>query len=97
MADKEKRIQIFLKRMGMKGKLKMVKTLQEACIVVVLDSNSTCNGSFFEKEGYQIALSRGETFPEDRVHFLKSTNPRNSQMVTRGLMTKTYGISEIPL
>ena len=79
--------------MCMKGKLKTVKTLQEASIVVVLDSNST----FFEKVGYQIALSRGETFPEDRVHFLKSTNPRNSQMVTRGLMTKTYRISEIPL
>ena len=37
MADKEKRIQKFLTKIGLKGKLKSVKTLEEATVVVVED------------------------------------------------------------
>ena len=88
MADKEKRIQKFLIRMRLKGKIKEVGTLEKAGIVIVTDPHSICDYLFFDKKGYQDALSRGETYPEDRVHFMVLTNPRNNNLILRGLLNK---------
>ena len=96
MADKEKRIRKFLNKMNIKGKLKTVKTLDEASIVIILDPHTTVNSFLYDKAGYQTALSRGETFPEDMVHFLTSTNPRNNDLVTRGILFKTPGLGNKP-
>ena len=52
MADKEKRIQKFLAKAGFKGKLKSVKTLEEATIVIVEDSHNKYNN------GIIVASSR---------------------------------------
>ena len=73
MADKEKRIQKFLTKTRLKGKLKTVKTFEEASIIVVEDRHSKTNNMFYDKRGFEYALENGETFPEDRVHFLVST------------------------
>ena len=97
MADKEKRIQKFLNKIRLKGKLKTVKTLDEASVVIILDPHSTVNSFLYDKAGYQTALSRGETFPEDTVHFLTPTNPRNKDLVTRGVLTKTRGLGNKPI
>ena len=94
MADKEKRLQKILNKMMMKGKLKTVKTFEEASIVMVVDPHSIFNNVIYDKKGYQLALSKGETFPEDRVHFLVSTNPRNRQLVERGVLASTRGLME---
>ena len=91
MADKEKRLQKFLARVSLKGKLKSVKTIEEAIVVVVEDPRNKAYNVVYDKTDYQRALSNGETFPEDRVHFLTSTNPRNSKLVVRGIFTKTQG------
>ena len=93
MADKEKRIRKFLNKMNIKGKLKTVKTLDEASIIIILDPHTAINSSFYDKAGYQHALLKGETFPEDTVHFLTPTNPRNKDLITRGLLLKTDGLS----
>ena len=85
MADKEKRIQKFLTKVGLKGKLKSVKTLEEATVVIVEDPRNKVNNVFYDKASYQTELSRGETFPEDAVHFLTSTNSRNTRLVERGI------------
>ena len=96
MADKEKRIRKFLNKINIKGKLKTVKTLDEANIIIILDPHTAINSVFYDKAGYQTALLRGETFPEDMVHFLTPTNPRNNDLVMRGLLFKTHGLGIKP-
>ena len=91
MADKEKRIQKFLAKVGLKGKLKSVKTLEDATVVIVEDSRNKYNNDIYDIHHYQILLERSGPFPADRVHFLTSTNPRNKGLVERGLFTKTQG------
>ena len=96
MADKEKRIRKFLNKINIKGKLKTVKTLDEASIIVILDPHTAINSFFYDKAGYLAALSRVETYPEETVHFLTPTNPRNKDLVTRGLLSKTHGLGIKP-
>ena len=97
MADKEKRIRKFLDKINIKGKLKTVKTLDEASVIIILDPHTAVNSFLYDKAGYQAALSRGETFPEDMVHFLTPTNPRNKDLVTRGILLKTHGLGNKPV
>ena len=94
MADKEKRIQTFLTKNSLKGKLKSVKTFEEASIIVVEDRHSKTNNMFYDKRGFEYALENGETFPEDRVHFLVSTNPRNRKLVERSVLTNNHGLTD---
>ena len=96
MTDKDKRIQKFLTKVGLKAKLKSVKTIEKATVVVVEDPHDKANNVFYDKAGYQTELSRGETFPEDAVHFLTSTNPRNKGLVERGIFTLSRGIEILP-
>ena len=96
MADKEKRIQKFLTKVGLKGKLKSVKTLEEATVVIVEDPRNKCDNVIYDIYHYQIALERNGPFPTIRVHFLTSTNPRNKGLVERGIFTKAKGSQTFP-
>ena len=96
MADKEKRIQKFLSKTKLKGKLKSVKTIEEATILIVEDPRDKVNNVVYDKTDYQRALEKKGPFPEDRVHFLTSTNPRNKRLVERGIFTKTQGLETLP-
>ena len=91
MVDKEKRIQKFLTKVGLKGKLKSVKTLEEASVVIVEDPRNKCDNVIYDICHYQIALERSGPFPADRIHFLTSTNPNNKGLVERGIFTKAKG------
>ena len=94
MADKEKRIRKFLDKINIKGKLKTVKTLDEASVIIILDPHTAVNSFLYDQAGYQAALSRGETF---MVHFLTPTNPRNKDLVTRGILLKIRGLGNKPV
>ena len=96
MADKEKRIQKFLTKVGLKGKLKSVKTLEEATVVIVEDPRNKANNVIYDIAHYQITLERSGPFPADQVHFLTSTNPRNKGLVERGIFTKAKGSQTFP-
>ena len=96
MADKEKRIQKFLTKVGLKGKLKLVKTIEEATVVVVEDPRDKANNVVYDRTHYQMVLERMGPFPEDRVHFLTSTNPRNKRLVERGIFTHSQGLEMLP-
>ena len=96
MADKEKRLRKILTKAGLKGKLKSVKTYEESSIVVVEDPCCATKNVFFDKRGFEYALSKGETFSEDRVHFLVSTNPRNTQLVERSVLTNNRRLLSRP-
>ena len=87
MADKEKRLRKILLKYRYKGILKSVKTLEEAIIVLVEDPRTRKNNQFFHKEIYQLALDRGDTFPEHLVHFLVLSNSRNIRQVTESKVT----------
>ena len=95
MVDKEKRLQKLLSKARLKGKLKSVKTLEEAGIVFVEDPRSTTKNSFFDKIGYEYAIANGYNFPEDKVHFLIATNPRNRQLVERSVLTNNRGLTDL--
>ena len=96
MVDKEKRLRKILSKVGLKGKLKSVKTYEESSILVVEDPCSVTKNVFFDKRGFEYALSNGETFPEDRVHFLVSTNPRNRQLVEQSVLSNNRRLTERP-
>ena len=92
MADKEKRLRKLLNKINIKGKLKTVKTLGEASVIIIMDPHTIANSFLYDKAGYQTVLSRGVTFPEDMVHFLTPINPRNKDLVTHGILLKARGL-----
>ena len=81
MADKEKRLHKILCRRGMKGKLKSVATLEEAYMIIIEDGQSMTKNKLMRKDNYLIALENGYTFPEDKVHYLVPSNPRDVRNV----------------
>ena len=82
MADKEKRLRKALLNLNLKGKLKMVKTLEEAHFVLI---NKIGHGTFrlTRKDMYIKILKDGYTFPEEEVYYLVSTNPRDVRSIER--------------
>ena len=93
MTDKEKRLHKILAKLDLRGILKHVKTLEEAHLVLVVNTDVSNTYSVYKKEYYKKALEDGNTYPEDRVHFVIATNPRNRRLVEQSLMTNKYGAS----
>ena len=94
MTDKEKRIQKILAKTCLKGKLKSVKTFEESGIVIVENPSNESRWLIFDKNGFIHFQSNGKTFPEDRVHFLVSTNPRNKRLVEKSILCNTNRIKD---
>ena len=88
MADKEKRLRKILIKIGKRGVLKHVGTLEEAHVVLVENHTNPFNikYAFYKKEEYQYVLTNGYGFPEERVYFLVATNPRNWQQVAQSVL-----------
>ena len=84
MADKEKRLRKILSKKGWKGRLKSVATLEEAYMIIIENGQSMTKTQLVEKDTYVKALENGYTFPEDRVHYLVHSNPRDVQHVAWG-------------
>ena len=97
MADKEKRLLKILSKKGLKGKLKSVKTYEESGIVIVEDPCGENKILIFDKNGFKYAQSNGKTFPEDRVHFLVSANPRDRRLVEKSILSSVNRIKDRPL
>ena len=83
MADKEKRLRKILSRRGWKGRLKSVATLEEAHMIIIEDGQSMTKTLFIDKDMYVMALENGYTFPEDRIHYLVPSNPRDVRNVAQ--------------
>ena len=89
MADKEKRLRKILLNGCLKGQLKLVKTLEEAHIIIVQDPRYPKDKiMFYNRGGYQAALNNGETFPEECIYFTTPTNPRNINQITKRIILK---------
>ena len=83
MVDKEKRLRKILSKMGWKGRLKSVATLEEAYMIIIENGQSITKTQLVEKDTYVKALEDGYTFSEDRVHYLVPSNPRDVRNVAR--------------
>ena len=92
MADKEKRLRKILDRRGLKGKLKSVKTLQEARVICLDSEESISKALFMGKDTYIRFLEAGHTFLEDQVHYLISSNPKNARHIERQILTSSTGM-----
>ena len=79
MVDKEKRLCKILSKMGWKGRLKSVATLEEAHMIIIEDGQSMIKSPFMDKDTFVRLLDQGHTFPEDKVHFLVHSNPRDAR------------------
>ena len=86
MADKEKRLRKILVRIGLKGKLKPVDTLEEAHIIIVENKPSNL---VIGISTYKQWIAEGHTFPEDKVHYLVSSNPRNAWHIDHGFIANS--------
>ena len=86
MADKEKRLRKILSRNNLKGKLKLVATLDEAHLVLI-KKISLSTSRLIRKEDYLEIVQNGYTFSEEEVYYLVSTNPRDTQSIERKYLT----------
>ena len=91
MADKEKRLRKILTKIYMKGVVKRAKTLEESHLVLVENANDPSLYTFYKKEDYKEILDHGYTFPDDLVHYLIPSNPRNRRKVEQSIMTNKFG------
>ena len=92
MADKEKRLRKILVKKGFKGKLKSVATIEEAHLICVENSQCISKTIITGKDTYKQLLEEGHTFPEDQVHYLVSSNPRNTWHIEHKILSNSYGI-----
>ena len=74
MADKSKRLRKILLKSGLKGVFKPVNTLEEAHIIKI---DGKPIAKFVGVDTYKQWLDEGRTFPEESIHYLISSNPRN--------------------
>ena len=91
MADKEKRLSKILSRIRMKGKLKLVGSLEEAHLILVEDRNDRKKTMLIGKDSYTGMMERGYTFQEQTIYYLVSTNPRDRWNVDKHLLSNSFG------
>ena len=87
MADKRKRLQKILVKKFLKGQLKPVDNLEDAHVILIEDRQCIHRTTLIGRDTYKDLLEEGHTFPEDNVHFLVSTNPRNTWSIENRLFT----------
>ena len=97
MADKEKRLRKILTKLGLKGKLKSVATLEEAHLVCIENRQCSRESIFIGKDVYRQKIEEGYTFPGDQVCYLMSPNPRNVQNIDQQFTSNSFGLYEIDL
>ena len=89
MADKEKRFRKILSRKGLKGRLKLVNTLEQSHFVLF---NRKRPGEllFIRKGTYSELIEIGHTFPEEEVYFVVSSNPSDSKHIEERYLTNGF-------
>ena len=90
MADKAKRLRKILDKKGMKGKLKLVGSLEEAHLILVDDRKYSGKIKLIGKDSYLGMLEDGHTFPEEHIYFTVSTNPRDKWHIEKHLLSNAF-------
>ena len=92
MEDKEKRLRKILVKICMKGKLKLVGSLEEAHLVLVGDRQCVSRTKLIGKDTYLLIIEKGYTFPEEDVYYLVSTNPRDMKHIEQKFLTNAFAM-----
>ena len=90
MADKQKRLRKILDRKRMRGKLKLVDSLEEASSVLLDDRRYDATFKLLWKDSYLEMLEEGHTVPEENVYFVVPTNPRDKFNIEKRLLTSSF-------
>ena len=88
MADKERRFCKILTK-GLKGKLKLVATLEQSHFVLA-NKKGLSELLFMKKEAYLETIERGYNFPEEEVYFIVSSNPRDSKRIEERYLSNAF-------
>ena len=89
MADKEKRFRKILSKKCLKGRLKLVDTLEQSHFVLV-NRKGLREILFIRKKVYLELIERGFNFPEEEVYFTVSSNPRDSKHTEERYLTNVF-------
>ena len=92
MVDKEKRLRKILSRIGMKGKLKLAGSLEEAHLIMIEDRHDRKKTLLIGKDSNIEMIEMGHTFPEENIYYLVSTNPRDRWHVEKHLLSNSFGV-----
>ena len=79
MIDRNKRFEKIFKKMGIKGWLKPVDSLENSQFVLVEDKRCFRDNFIIKTEYYKTSLERGETYPPNSVYFLINRDKRNNK------------------
>ena len=79
MTDRNKRVEKIFKKMGIKGWLKPVDSLENSQFVLVEDKRCFRDNFIIKTEDYKSSLERSETYPPDSVYFLVNRDKRNNK------------------
>ena len=97
MADKEKRLRKILDKLGLKGRLKLVTSLDEAHLVLVQDKRCASRTKLIGKNSWLIFMERGYTFPEEDVYYVISSNPRDRKHIEKKYLTNAFACMQTKL
>ena len=79
MTDRNKRVEKIFKKMGIKGWLKPVDSLENSQLVRVEDKRCFHDNFNKKTEDYKTSLERGETYQPESVYFLVNRDKRNNK------------------
>ena len=87
MADKSKRLRKILLKHALKGVLIPVNTLEEALIVIIDEKPAPI---FSRVDAYKQWIDKGNTFPEESIHHLTTSNPRDRRRMEHRFHTVSF-------
>ena len=87
MADKSKRLRKILLKHALKGVLIPVNTLEEALIIIIDEKPAA---KFAGVDAYKRWIDKRHTFPEESIHYLTASNPRNRRRMEHRFLTKSF-------
>ena len=97
MADKEKKLRKILEKIGRKGRLKLVATLEEAHLVLVEDKRCCKRSKLLGKGTYLEMIEKGYTAPEEEVYYVTATNPRDRKTIEGRYLSNAFAVARTPL
>ena len=97
MADKEKQFRKILTKLGLKGRLKLVASLDEAHLILVQDKRCASRTKLMGKDSWLIFIERGYTFPEEDVYYVISSNPRDRKHIEEKYLTNAFACMQTKL
>ena len=90
MTDRNKRVEKIFKKMGIKGWLNPVDSLENSQFVLVEDKRCFRDNFIIKTEDYKTSLERGETFPPDSVYFLVNRDKTNNKCLLKPTLMWFY-------